>query len=391
MKKAAFQLYFGGLLFIFFIASCLGQSDSKVSTKPIKQSKSPIKIGTQIADYVVEIYEDKKGNIWFGTMERGVARYIPADLRKANEEPLSYFSTKEGLCGNTIPSIVEDKDGNIWFGSHTGLCKYDLSTAKPIGKETITEMWSTSGFHDQGEGWMGVRTDRNGNIWAYNSQSVFQYDGISFSEFKLPIDKEKITSYAITPGNASFKLEDKKGNLWFGTDGYGAFKYDPSAAKAGEDAFTHFTKKDGLCSNNITNILEDKNGNIWFTCMQSFQPETTDDGGVCRLDSSNFGKNSGNIFTKFPDIKGFNNNDIYTIYEGKSGNIWICATGVGLYRYDFKNFTLFDKTDRPYLTRHFGIQSILEDSNGTFWCGFSGGLFKFDGEQFLNVKREDLE
>ena len=52
-------------------------------------------------------------------------------------------------------------------------------------------------------------------------------------------------------------LEDKDGNLWFGTNGGGVSKYDGKS-------FTHFTEKEGLSSNFVPSILEDKSGNLWF-------------------------------------------------------------------------------------------------------------------------------
>jgi ligand-binding sensor domain-containing protein len=311
----------------------------------------------RIATYVVEVYEDRKGHLWFGTVSNGAARY--------DGKSLTWFSEKDGLPSNTVSSITEDKDGNLWLGTHNGICKFD-------GK-AFTVMWRTSGRHDQGEGWMRVFADRAGNIWTNTNQAVFRFDGTVFSEFKLPIIKEEIKSYAITAGKASLALEDKKGNLWFKTDGSGAFKFDGKS-------FTQFTHKDGLCSNNVNAILEDKKGHIWFACMQSFQPERAGDGGLCRY--------NGRSFIKFPEVKGLSENDIYTIYETKAGDLWIGATNVGAYRYDGNTFTLFDKTDRKIMTRYFGLQSILEARNGTLWFGFSGGLFRFNGQSFFNISKD---
>ena len=52
-------------------------------------------------------------------------------------------------------------------------------------------------------------------------------------------------------------LEDKRGNLWFGTYGGGVSKYDGKC-------FTNFTEKEGLINNVVLSILEDKWGNLWF-------------------------------------------------------------------------------------------------------------------------------
>src|SRR4051812_18718400 len=57
--------------------------------------------------------------------------------------------------------------------------------------------------------------------------------------------------------NVHCGLQDKVGNLWFGTTGEGVYRYDGKS-------FTNFTAKDGLGNNNIWCILEDKTGDIWF-------------------------------------------------------------------------------------------------------------------------------
>lgn len=315
----------------------------------------------RIAPYVVEIFEDRRGNLWYGTMSKGVARY--------DGKTLEWFSAEDGLPSNAVPSFAEDQQGNLWVGTHGGIARFD-------GKKFIT-MGTAEGLPVLGRpgpmAWAGVQSDRDGNIWAGFSTGVFRLDGSRFTEFKVPIVKDKVTSYAITAGEVSLSMQDSQGNLWFGTDGYGALKFDG-------ESFTRFSKKDGLCSNNVNRIVEDKQGNIWFACMQSYQPKMTGDGGVCRYD--------GKTFTKFPDTRGLSNNDIYTIYKTRSGDIWIGASGVGAYRYDGSTFTLFDQTDRMFFTRNFGVQDILEDRNGTMWFGFSGGLFRFDGQAFFNVTKD---
>jgi len=71
--------------------------------------------------------------------------------------------------------------------------------------------------------------------------------------------------------NVHCGLQDRAGNLWFGTTGEGVYRYDGKA-------FTHFTEKEGLRNNTVWSILEDKTGNIWFG--------TAD--GICRYDGKTF-------------------------------------------------------------------------------------------------------
>lgn len=308
----------------------------------------------RISPYVVEAYEDHEKNLWFGTMSDGAARYDGKSLR--------YFSTKDGLSGDTVVSIVEDHDRNLWFGTHTGASKYD-------GKN-----FTNFGIAEGLPGWgCNLLVDRNGNIWAGTNDGVFRFNGSSFSEFIIPDPAIKVLSFKVKAGKVWNLVEDKGGNIWFARDGYGACKFDGTA-------FTHFTKEDGLCSNNVSSIVEDRQGNIWFGCLSSDKPEYVNEGGLSRYD--------GTTFTQFPQVKGLGTNDIYTIYATKAGEIWIGATGVGAYRYDGETFSLFDETDRKFWTRYFGVQAILEDRNGSLWFGFSGGLFRFDGKSFLNVQRD---
>lgn len=316
----------------------------------------------RLAQYVVEAYEDRKGNLWFGTTANGAARF--------DGTRLTWFSTADGLPSTVVTSFAEDNDGNLWMGTHEGICRFDGKSIRRFGSAEGLPEAGAANYDPLPAGGGGVRADRDGNIWANMNHGVFRFDGTSFVEFKVPFVRQKTSPYAIFNGRPSLKLHDRNGNLWFGTDGYGAFRFD------GKN-FTHFTKEDGLCSNTVNSILEDRQGNIWFACMQAYQPRMTGDGGVCRFD--------GEKFTSFPEIRGLSQNDIYTLHETRRGELWIGATGVGAYRLDGTTFTLFDQTDRPYWTRHFGLQAMLEDRHGTLWCGFSGGLFRFNGSSFSNV------
>jgi ligand-binding sensor domain-containing protein len=342
-------------IFAFAFSTACSRPPNTVATVNNKSDLATTpKIDSQISEYIVEIIEDKQGNLWFGTVSDGAVRF--------DGKTYTYFSTKDGLCDNTVASIVQDKDGNMWFGTHNGASKYD-------GK-TFTNFGIKEGLHGPGCNFL---IDKKGNIWAGTNDGVFRYNGISFSEFKLPNPVIENPSYKWVAGKIWSLMEDKKGNIWFGRDGFGACKYDGAT-------FTHFTKKDGLCSNNVSGIVEDNEGNIWFASITSDFPKEIKEGGVSRYDGKNF--------TQYPELKGLINNDIYTIYKDKSGNIWIAALGVGAYRYDGKKFDFFNKVDKNGdLIKYFGIQSILEDSKGTLWFGFSGGLFRFDGSSFRNVTR----
>src|SRR5215216_1679389 len=67
------------------------------------------------AHSVFSSFQDRAGNIWFGTHGGGVTRF---DGKSAVSFP--------GLGCNDVRAIVEDEEGNIWFGmGGCGLVKYD--------------------------------------------------------------------------------------------------------------------------------------------------------------------------------------------------------------------------------------------------------------------------
>ena len=66
-----------------------------------------------------DIFEDKRGDIWFATSRNGLIKYdgvIPRSIRMA-----------EGLPEDRVNCIGEDAEGNLWFGLYSkGLLKYTL-------------------------------------------------------------------------------------------------------------------------------------------------------------------------------------------------------------------------------------------------------------------------
>ncbi|MBL7945169.1 MAG: hypothetical protein JNN32_03830 [Flavobacteriales bacterium] len=350
---------------------------AQVTTSPTQaraESTTTLVTATDTAPlsaYIVSAFEDSKGSLWFGTVGDGVIRYTPKPSVVPGER-LTYFTTADGLADMVSCSIVEDRQGHLWIGSHDGATRYDGTTFTPYKTE--------QGLHGPG---CVLLVDRNGTLWAGTNDGAFRFDGTRFQPFDIPVPTIKDPSHKWVKGKVWEIIEDSKGRLWFGRDGYGATMYDGTS-------FTHFTKEDGLCSNNVASITEDVEGNLWFGCITSDFPPIKE-GGVARYD--------GKTFMRFTDVKGLTAHDVYTVHATRIGHVWIAAVGVGAYRYtppsllrtDRQPFELFAETDRPDLIQNFGVQSILEDRKGTLWFGFSGGLFGFNGKRFEHISRDGIQ
>ena len=186
--------------------------------------------------------------------------------------------------------------------------------------------------------------DKSGNIWfgTYGG-GVSKYDGKFFTHFT--------EVQGLSNNYVQSILEDKSGNLWFGTGGGGVSRLSRDGK-----SFTHFTEKEGLSHNYVNCILEDKSGNIWFGT----------EGGVSRLSQD------GKSFTHFTEAQGLSNNDVWSILEDKIGNLWFGTYGGGVSRL-IRNGTSFTHFTKAQGLSNNVVRCILEDKNGNLWFGTEGG------------------
>ena len=165
----------------------------------------------------------------------------------------------------------------------------------------------------------------------------------------------------------------RSGDFWFATSDQGAYRWD------GKD-FHQLTTADGLPTNNVSLHMEDQHGNLWLSCFHWHLTSGEKRGALCMWD--------GQTVTTFPDVPGLTENEVYSVTEDRNGHIWICATGHAVYRYDGStNSTSFTQAQPARPDFSFGCNSIYEDRKGRLWFGFAGGLYRLEGETFVNVTR----
>ena len=349
------------ILLLLQISACTRQVKEKTMTDTIekqvntqlhifKQSTTFPQIHTNlngmVREFVRTMYQDKKGNYWFGTNGDGIIRYDGQTLEKMTLADVSpHFRVLE---------IVEDKASNLWFGTSEGLIKYDGEKFRTFSKK--------EGLPGDDEEIWGLTIDKNGLIWIGSIGGVSHFDGERFIPFSLPnsiVENPKpMLSHKLV-----FKIiEDNNGTMWFATDGNGIFKY-----RNGE--FIHLTAKYELTDNNVADILEDKDGNIWIGTFY---------GGMSKFD--------GKTYTNFTKDKIIEGDEAYNFYEDSQGNVWFTSEGYGVYRYDGNNFKQFTTEDG--LTSNV-TQSIFEDYKGQVWFGSWQGLCIFDGKKFVNAKEKE--
>ena len=133
---------------------------------------------------------------------------------------------------------------------------------------------------------------------------------------RLSKDGKDFTNYSTAqglPGNEiDGILEDKSGNLWFGTIG-GVSRYDGKS-------FKNYTTAQGLSDDNGGSIVIDKEGIIWFdtnkgfTALKGFAQDTKHtlvSGKNVNLQPSNELSNS--------ELESNNFKPVFEIYNNKTG------------------------------------------------------------------------
>ena len=328
--------------------SCNSQ-EKKNETAQVEKSTEQPNV-SQIGEYVVETFQDSKGNLWFGTLEKGVAKY--------NGKKLTYLTTKDGLPSNRIVNIIEDKSGNLWFGTGTGLSKFD--------GQTFTNFSEKDGLRNNMISNLFI--DSKGVFWIGTWSGVCKFDGTTFKNFSIPYPKVKTKINKDTKDWITSISEDSKGNIWFGRDAYGASSFDGNS-------FAHLTIKEGLNSNNVQSIATDNDGNIWIGTRVA---EKDNADTKKRIGKGGLNKYDGFKVIQFSEINGLYKSDVFAVYKDNSNSLWIGTTSNGIYNYTNNKFINYKV---PTST-----MSFMKDVTGKIWLGCAGGLYALnkDGE-VINV------
>ena len=325
-------------------------------TEPKKpEPKEPV----QLADYPGAPFEARNGHLWFGTVQEGLIRYDGTEFVT--------FTTKDGLPGMSIRGLVEDEAGLLWVGTTGGVCTFDGKRFTALTNYKDTTATRTLGNQRDHLDIWEILHDSQGQCWIATLGGVFRYDGAAFVPFALPVIAAP-GAFEFAPKMVYHIYEDKAGDIWFGTDGAGAVRYDGKTMKV------YTAESHGLCSDRICTILQDRRGDYWFG---------TSDGGTSRFDGSAFTTHMRSA-TRSPHT-GWGR--CMSILEDREGNVWfgVASAGGGVHRYDGKTFRYFGTKDG---LGNGGIPSIRQDRSGTLWFGTTAGVYKLEGERFVNVTKD---
>jgi hypothetical protein len=345
------------------------------------------------------------------------------------QESWTTYTTSEGLPNNNCYSVLIDNSGNSWIGLRGGvgtyfISKYDGVTwtnygfgdgATGSGKVWVLYLdshntlwagtdgigvlrttdggatWDTTTFRmSNGLGSDSIRAiaeDLSGNIWfacgphpdqGGPSGGLTKWDGTSITTYKSD------TSRAVYVGGGNSELPDNfvqaliiddLGNLWGGTKGNGAFRWDMSGAYTG---WTHFTISNSNLMDNVINpgALDNANGFLWF--------------GLSAAPSS--AKNGAQKFDGSTWTQVMSGARIWTIVHDWEDSIWMGdadppGNATGLYKFapdgsvQSKNWTTGDGMIDNVVRR-----IAIDNKNGKVWCVGQNGVSVLSGNLKIGAK-----
>ena len=274
--------------------------------------------------------QDRDGNLWFGTWGGGASRYDGENWRN--------FSTQDGLAHSNVNAIFQDREGNLWFATGSywgrfrpgvrGLSRYDGKTFRTV----TTKDGPGNNFV------LSILQDRDGDLWFGTwDGGVSRYDGQKWRTFTV--------EDGLADNVVSSVLQDREGNLWFGTQGGGVSRYSGQV-------WTTFTEADGLRNSSTAFLFQDRDENLWVGA----------DAGYTRFD--------GRRWTAFSAKDGFPDTRPRSIYQDREGNLWFATNG-GVSRYDPGQaaFTAFTTADG---LAHKDVRSVYQDAEGYYWYTHGG-------------------
>jgi ligand-binding sensor domain-containing protein len=222
-KLSPNDMWFKGVGYAGFVYRYDGQHLYKLQMPKNKLGEDYVsKNPTHPTPYAVyTIYQDSKGNIWFGTGALGTMRFNGKDFDWISEKDVAEIFNDPDEGANGVRSITEDKNGDFWFNTAFRYSVYDSITSKSKSFYTRKEsIGNLDGKKDSNlDEYLSVVRDDDNNLWFVTYRDgVWKYDGTNITHYAVQENEKNIFLFCI--------YKDNNGDLWLGTHENGAYKFN---------------------------------------------------------------------------------------------------------------------------------------------------------------------
>ena len=234
---------------------------------------------------VVDIEEDKEGNIWFATLN-GLSKY-----NKQQHKFTNYF-TNDGLVNNAVNSLFFDAELNLlWIGTNDGLCTFNTQTHEfkivDLIHNHLTVNCITKG--EENNYWIGtslglvqVKPHQNEVKWFYTTDGL-PNDYI----YGIVVDKDQQLWISTNNGISKFNMLENKGKdivqfkNYFEIDGLQSNEFNQGAYYISQQNEVFFGGINGFNSFFPQKIIDNQHRPpIYFTSFKVFEREIELDSNI---------------------------------------------------------------------------------------------------------------
>lgn len=167
-----------------------------------------IKGGKIQNDFIMALYEDDDGSLWFGTDGGGICVLKDGEIIKT-------YTKDNGLVGNIIFKISSMREGEIWVCTGSGLSIINKKSGE-IFNFNLDNGFGTDGVFQ-------VLEDYTQKIWGTNNKGIFNVKLSEMDEvMKGSRSAVSMTYFSKLDGinsggvtSTSVSMKDDKGRLWF--------------------------------------------------------------------------------------------------------------------------------------------------------------------------------
>jgi len=359
--------------------------------------------------WIEDMVEDQDGNLWLATRLGGLNRFNP--VTGVFTRFMHNAQNSNSVVANNINALAIDRQGLIWVATDSGLDSYNPKT----------EIWShfndqsTSGglsnnkvfallVDGQGQLWAGTdgglnrfhpanasftRVDvlkdltitqlaaaADGSLWVGSRMGLYHLN-VQNEEVIAEFQHEDDNNVSLLPGPLDALLVDHNGAVWAGTR-YGLTRLIPESGLISNFNFNPM-QADSLSSNTIFSIYEDRSGVVWVGTYGGGVNRYTRGQDQFATFRSNTEKYSG--FWGVP----------FGMFADKAGYLWLASNGGGITRMDPKtgemtHFRHDPENSASLITNN--AWSVFVDSTGTLWAGTEFGLERWneDSRRFTHFQ-----
>lgn len=341
-------------------------------------------------DIITYILKDKEGFMWFGTWN-GINRFDGHRFVSYRSMPGDQSYLKSGR----IDQILEGEEKYLWIKAYDGqIYRFNKLT------EQFTPLPVLLGVAEKGKHlYRRILSTEHGNVWIEaENEGLVLITGKPDSLHRYQFKTDEVAARRLPSNSIQFFKEDAAGRVWVGTkkglaclakDAAGNYCNIYQGILPAHTGFTSITMADScnsICfgmANGHIGKMDTRSGRFTSVAVSNAAVN-----GVYsnRAHTALYATTAaGELLVWYkgsskPETFSYRAaSALYSMYEDKTGNIWIEPEKEGAVRFNpathvFKEYQQKNNARYNYSGNHF---KVFEDNNGLVWVNLKGGGFGY--------------